>query len=141
MLLDRHSRRRYRRCVISFEREETRLSLVLQNIKKYYDSTNQDTHHQDKDKNTREMDKTRMELDSRTRTEPEINIAEGNNSLQLGQHGDQSHHPEQSQSQTPTVLIGPKRAPVVESMSQKEAFEEFDRIWQIIDVDFVEYVA
>ncbi|TIA89509.1 hypothetical protein E3P81_02909 [Wallemia ichthyophaga] len=110
---------------------------IQENIKKYYDNTSHNTQHDDL-KNTREMDKPKVELDTRTRTEPEINIADGGNNLQLGQSDEHSQSPDKSRVQTPAVVIGPKRAPVVESVSEKEAFEEFNSIWQIIEVDFVD---
>ncbi|TIB11621.1 hypothetical protein E3P89_01952 [Wallemia ichthyophaga] len=113
---------------------------IQENIKKYYDNTSHNTQHDDL-KNTREMDKPKVELDTRTRTEPEINIADGGNNLQLGQSDEHSQSPDKSRVQTPAVVIGPKRAPVVESVSEKEAFEEFNSIWQIIEVDFVEASA
>lgn len=72
-----------------------------------------------------------MELDTRTKTEPDVGASE-QNSLLLG-HA-------REQIQTPAVVLPPKRAPVVESISEKEAYEEFSRIWDVLETDFVEYV-
>ncbi|TIC27042.1 hypothetical protein E3Q11_02760 [Wallemia mellicola] len=97
---------------------------IEKNIEEYYKNTNKDTKNES---NTQET--VKMELDTRTKTEPDVGASE-QNSLLLG-HA-------REQIQTPAVVLPPKRAPVVESISEKEAYEEFSRIWDVLETDFVD---